>query len=150
MVHSYEDDYTPEQRALADHIIGLEKAALDRWFKGDTGGYRELWSERSFSYFDGSSPSRVDSHVEICGFLDTIEGQLHADRYDFLNPWVQFGEDTALLTYQLYADTNLIDMKYNCIELFQKEPDGRWRVIHSTWSFIRPMDMDFGKAEDVV
>lgn len=55
----------------------------------------------------------------------------------------------AVLTYQLHADTSLIDMHYNCIEVFQKEEDG-WHVIHSTWSFIRPMDMDFGSAKDIV
>ena len=33
-------------------------------------------------------------------------------------------------------------MAYNCIEVYQKETDGIWRVIHSTWSFIRPMDMN--------
>lgn len=38
-------------------------------------------------------------------------------------------------------------MQYNCIELFQKEDDGKWRVIHSTWSFIRPMDMNFDTAK---
>ena len=32
----YEQQYTTEERALADYIIGLEKAALDKWFKGDT------------------------------------------------------------------------------------------------------------------
>lgn len=40
----------------------------------------------------------------------------------------------------LFADTNLIDMEYNRIEVCQKEEDGVWRVIHSTWSFIRPME----------
>lgn len=66
------------------------------------------------------------------------------------SPRVQFGDDMALLTFQVYADTNLIDMKYNCVELYQKEEDSQWRVIHSTWSFIRPMDMDSGSAEEIV
>lgn len=79
-----------------------------------------------------------------------MDGRLHADTYDFRNPRVQFGSDMALLAYQVYADTNLIDMRYNCIELYQKESDGEWRVIHSTWSFIRPMDMDFSSAKEIV
>ncbi len=148
-LHAYEQQYTAEQKQLAEHIIGLEKAVLDRWFRGDTSGYRKLWSEKSFSYFDGANLHRVDDHKSICEFLDTIEGQLHADKYDFCNPRVQFGTDMALLTFQLYADTNLIDMKYNCIELYQKEGN-EWRVVHSTWSFIRPMDMNFGKAKEIV
>lgn len=149
---AYEREYTAEERTLAEHIISLERAALDKWFKGDTSGYRNLWSEQSFTYFDGVNENRVENHDTIAEFLKTIDGKLHAESYDFQRPRVQFGmaKDMALLTFQLYADTNLIDMKYNCIELYRKEGDGQWRVIHSTWSFIRPMDMDFGKAGEVV
>lgn len=143
-------EYTETQRELVDHIIGLEKAALDKWFRGDTSGYRELWSKKSFTYFDSVNPHRVENHETITEFLKTIEGKLHADHYDFCCPRVQFGQDTALLTYQLFSKTNLLDMKYNCIELYQKEENGEWHVIHSTWSFIRPMDMNFGQTKDVV
>lgn len=149
-IPDYETNYTPEQKQLAEHLIGLEKSALDKWFNGDVSGYRELWSRRSFTYFDGANLERVEDHESIDGFLDELDGKLHADAYDLRSPRVQFGDDTALLTFQLYADTNLIDMKYNCIELYQKEEDSQWRVIHSTWSFIRPMDMDFGSAEEIV
>lgn len=146
----YEQQYSESERKLADHLIGLEKAALDKWFNGDTSGYRALWSKKSFSYFDGSNPHRIDDYDTIAKFLETIEGKLYADHYDFCCPRVQFGNDMALLTYQLYAKTTLIDMQYNCIELFQKEENGEWHVIHSTWSFIRPMDMNFGTAKKIV
>lgn len=142
--------YSESEQQLADHIISLEKAALDKWFNGDTSGYRELWSRKNFSYFDGVNPHRVDDYPTIAAFLDTIDGKLFADHYDFCCPRVQFGSDTALLTYQLYAKTTLIDMQYNCIELYQKEDDGEWHVIHSTWSFIRPMDINFNTAKEIV
>lgn len=139
-----------EQEILAQHIIGLEKAALDKWFDGDTSGYEKLWSRRSFTYFDAVVTERIDSHAAITAFLKTIDGKLFAESYDFRNPRVQIGKDMAVLTYQLFADTTLIDMQYNCIEVYQKEEDGQWRVIHSTWSFIRPMDKDFTPAKNVV
>lgn len=139
-----------EEKTLAQHIIGLEKAALDKWFKGDTSGYKELWSKRSFTYFDGVVAERIDDHATIVEFLKTIDGKLFADSYEFRNPRVQFGQDMAVLTYQLFSDTTLIDMEYNCIEIYQKEDDGVWRVIHSTWSFIRPMYKDFSKMKAVV
>lgn len=146
----YERNYTEEERKLAEHIIGLEKLALDKWFKGDTSGYERLWSKRSFTYFDAVNPERVEDHATIAGFLKTIEGKLFADSYDFRNPRVQSGQDMAVLTFQLFAETNLIDMAYNCIEVYQKEEDGEWKVIHSTWSFIRPMDRRFGEDKDTV
>lgn len=141
---------SPEQEVLAQHIIGLEKAALDKWFKGDTSGYEQLWSKRSFTYFDAVVMERIDNHATIAEFLKTIDGKLFADSYDFRNPRVQIGQDMAVLTYQLFAKTTLIDMEYNCIEVSQKEEDGQWRVIHSTWSFIRPMDKNFTPAKEVV
>ncbi len=139
-----------EEKTLAEHIIGLERAALGKWFNGDTSGYERLWSERSFTYFDGVVTERIDDHATIAEFLKTIDGKLFTDSYDFRNPRVQLGQDMAVLTYQLFAKTTLIDMEYNCIEVYQKEVDGEWHVIHSTWSFIRPMDKDFGPAKEIV
>lgn len=138
------------EKALAQHIIGLERAAIDKWFNGDTSGYEQLWSKRSFTYFDAVVTERIEDHATIEEFLKTIDGKLFAESYDFRNPRVQIGEDMAVLTYQLFAKTTLIDMEYNCIEVYQKEEDGQWRVIHSTWSFIRPMDKDFAPAKEIV
>ena len=49
-----------EREALAQYIIGLEKAALDKWFNGDTSGYNRLWSRDNFSYFDAVVSERID------------------------------------------------------------------------------------------
>ena len=62
---------------------------------------------------------------------------------------MQASNDMAVLTYQLYSKTNLIDMEYNVVEVFQKEGDD-WRVVHSTWSFIRPMDKKFPNNSNIV
>ena len=147
---AYELNYTKEERQLAEHIIELEKSALDKWFNGDISGYEELWSKNSFTYFDAVVTERVDDHATIAKFLETIKGKLFADSYDFRSPRVQIGQDMAVLTFQIFAKTTLIDMEYNCIEVYQKEEDDQWRVIHSTWSFIRPMDKKFGEEKNVV
>ncbi len=141
-----------DQESLAKQIISLEKSALDKWFNGDTSGYSNLWSHKDFSYFDAVIKERIDSHEEIEKVLETIEGKLFADSYDFCNPRVQFSDDMSMgvLTFQLYAKTTLIDMAYNCIEVYHKEADGSWHVVHSTWSFIRPMDRNFGNAVQIV
>ncbi|WP_281635400.1 nuclear transport factor 2 family protein [Flavobacterium marginilacus] len=142
--------YSDEQQQLAKQIIDLEMTALDKWFNGDSSGYRDLWSKTNFSYFDGVFDHRIDTHEEISKFVTSVvDGKLYAKSYDFTNPRVQFGQDIAILTFQLHADTSLIDMHYNCIEIYQKEGDS-WSVIHSTWSFIRPMDMDFNAIKEVV
>lgn len=149
VINFYEKNYSNEERALAEHIIDLERAALDKWFKGDTSGYARLWSQRSFTYFDAAVSERVDDYPSIKKFLDSVEGRLFADSYDFRNPRVQFGTDMAVLTFQLFSKTNLIDMEYNCIEIFQKEGD-EWRVVHSTWSVIRPFEKTASKEQEII
>lgn len=147
----HEPGATAEQIATAEHIVGLEKGALDLWFNGQTSGYSNLWSRESFSYFDGVVTERIDTHEGIEEMLKSIEGKLFAHGgYRFEHPRVQLFGDTAILTFQLYADTTLIDMKYNCIEVYHKESSGEWHVVHSTWCFIRPMDMNFGEVKQVV
>ncbi|MGX6427866.1 nuclear transport factor 2 family protein [Levilactobacillus yonginensis] len=141
---------TNENTDLTTKIIALEKGALDKWFKGDTSGYLTIWSQKNFSYFDSAKPHRVDTYAEIKEFvLANVEGKLFADTYDFEDPRVQIKGDMAVLTYQLFAKTSLNEMRYNCIEVYERE-GADWKVIHSTWSFIRPMDMDFGQKKTLV
>jgi hypothetical protein len=141
---------TEEEKQLAEHIIGLEEAALEKWFKGDTSGYAQLWSKRSFTYFDAVETKRLEDFASMANLFKRIEGKLSANSYEVRNPRVQIGVDMAVLTYQLFAKTNLLDIDYNCIEVFQKEEDGNWYAIHSTWSIIRPMEKDFSKLKDIV
>lgn len=139
-----------QEKQLADHIIGLEEAALEKWFKGDTSGYAQLWSKRSFTYFDAVETKRLEDFASMADLFKRVEGKLSANSYEVRGPRVQIGVDMAVLTYQLFAKTNLLDIDYNCIEVFQKEEDGNWYAIHSTWSIIRPMEKDFSKLKDIV
>lgn len=139
-----------ENDALTEKIINLEKGALDKWFKGDTSGYLDIWSKDNFSYFDSFKAERIDDYNQIKQFvLANVEGKLFADRYNFKTPRVQASADMAVLTYQLFADTSLNEMRYNCIEVYQRE-NNDWKVIHSTWSVIRPMDMTFEPHKTLV
>lgn len=139
-----------EEKQLAEHIIGLEEAALEKWFKGDTSGYVKLWSKRSFTYFDAVEVQRLEDFASMADLFKRVEGKLSAKSYEIRSPRVQTGLDMAVLTYQLFAKSNLLDMEYNCIEVFQKEEDGNWYAIHSTWSILRPMEKDFSKLKDIV
>lgn len=139
-----------EEKQLAEYIIGLEESALEKWFNGDTSGYAQLWSKRSFTYFDAVERNRLDNFALTADLFKKVEGKLSATSYEVRSPRVQLGLDMGVLTYQLFAKSNLSDMEYNCIEVFQKEEDGNWYVIHSTWSIIRPMDKHFSKLKEIV
>ena len=95
---------------------------------------------------DGASYRWPWNHLQISRH---DRGQTHCRQLWVLFSRVQFGKAIAVLTYQLYAKTTLLDMKYNCVEIYQQEDD-EWHVIHSTWSFIRPMEMDFEAVKEIV
>jgi len=139
-----------DERRLAEHIIGLELSALEKWFRGDVSGYAQLWSKRSFTYFDTVETKRLEQFADMTPLLNRVEGLLSANRFEVRDPRVQIGQDMAVLTFQLFAQTNLVNVDQNCIEVFQKEEDGEWHVIHSTWSIIRPMDKDFSAFKEFV
>lgn len=46
----------------------------------------------------------------------------------------------------LICNMNIEELREYCLSL----SNGEWHVIHSTWSFIRPMDMDFVSAKQIV
>lgn len=135
-----------KKEQVIKHIISLEKQALDKYYAGDMSGYYDIWSHDDFSYFDAAHDKRIDSFAEVKAFLDSkVAGKMHADSYRFVSPRVQLHSNTAILTYQLFADTNFINMKYNVIEVFQLNSDGNWKVVHSTWDTIAPYSRDLSQ-----
>lgn len=146
-----EKRYTMEQQKIVEEIIACEKYALDKYFKGDMSGYFEIWSHDNFSYFDAGTKERADTYEEIADHLNAVvAGKMYAESYDYHFPRVQLSEDTAVLTYQLHADTSLIEMHYNVIEVFQKNKQNDWKVIHSTWDLITPFSQDIKKPKIIV
>jgi ketosteroid isomerase-like protein len=134
--------------AITNQVIEMEKAALDKYYAGDMTGYYNIWSHDDFSYFDAGHAKRVDSFAEVKDFMDkNLAGKMHADSYRFLTPRVQVHGDTAILTYQLFANTNFINMKYNVVEVFQKNAAGEWKVVHSTWDTITPYSRDLSQDQ---
>lgn len=144
---TYEENYSSEEKALAEEIIGLEKAALDKFYQGDSTGYQNLWSHDQFTYFDANTYNRVDTYERIERFLLTyVEGKLKAKSYDMVAPRVQFGQGVAVLTYQLHTILESFNVNsethYSVIEVYQKNGQGEWKVLHSTWAPIRPFSTD--------
>lgn len=138
------------QDDLREQIIGMEKHALDCFYNGDSSEYRKLWDRENFTYVDGFAPHRRDSWKDVVDHVGAaVDGKMYAGNYQFLIPRVQISPlgDTAVLTYELHADTNQWNMHYNCIEIFEKKNDG-WTVINSIWSLIQPLTNDFGALSE--
>jgi uncharacterized protein (TIGR02246 family) len=130
------------QEVRPDDVIALERAALDRWGRGDPQGFLETYAPE-VTYFDPSVDKRVDGLDAMKQFLAPVAGKIKVDRYEMLNPKVQRHGDVAVLTYNIVNYLRQPDgsekagPRWNSTEVYQRT-NGRWRTIHSHWSLTKP------------
>jgi len=128
--------------AVADTILALERAALDRWGKGDPGGYLDIYAAEA-TYFDPTLALRVDGREALAAHLRPFAGTFTVDRYEFLHPHVNVAGSTAVLTYNLVNYTRGADLaetvsnRWNVTEVYMRS-NGEWRIVHSHFSYTNP------------
>jgi uncharacterized protein (TIGR02246 family) len=126
----------------ADEVIAMERAALDRWGRGDPRGYLEIMAP-DVTYFDPVQERRVDGLPAMTAMLLAWAGKIRVDRYDMVHPTVQQHGDAALLTFNLVSFRQRPDgtehaiAHWNATELYARL-DGTWRIVHSHWSYVKP------------
>jgi len=131
----------PQAHSAADSVIAAEKAALDRWGRGDPQGYIETFAPE-ITYFDPFTEKRVDGLAGMKAMLGKIAGKVHIDRYEMLNPRVQQSGDIAVLSFNLASHVRKPDgspmvVRWNSTEVYRRM-SGKWRIIHNHWSFTKP------------
>lgn len=124
-------------------IIALERAALDRWGNGDPDGFLEISAE-DVVYFDPFQERRLNGHAELKQLYDTLRGLGHIDRYELLDPRVQCTDAMAVLTFNYVSYSQETVYRWNCTEVYRREPDGRWKIIQTHWSLTKP-NLQLGK-----
>jgi ketosteroid isomerase-like protein len=115
-------------------LIKMEKAALDRWGKGDPDGFLEICAP-DVVYFDPYREERVDGLKALTALMETIRGQVYLDRFELINPLVQVSGELAILTFNYISFTGEQPLRWNCTEAYRREPDGQWRIIQTHWSY---------------
>lgn len=125
----------------SDTIITLERAALDRWGRGDPQGYLELYA-RDVTYFDPTQEMRVDGIDAMRRLLEPLKGIIKIDRYEMIAPHVYRAGDAAILTYKLVShgrrpDGGAYVARWNSTAVYA-QIDGQWKIVHSHWSYTKP------------
>jgi ketosteroid isomerase-like protein len=126
-------------------IIAMEKAALDRWGKGDPQGYLETYAPE-ITYFDPAREKRADGIQAMKAYLAPIAGKVKVDRYEMIDTKVQRLGDVAVLSYQLMShaimpDGSPLTIRWNSTKVYGLF-DGNWKLFHDHWSFIKPVLKD--------
>ena len=129
------DNFRPES------IIALERAALDRWGKGDPQGYLDAYAPE-VTYFDPMRDSRADGMGAMKEYLAPLTGKVKVDRYEMVNPRVQRHSDVAVLSYNLISygkrpTGESVTVRWNSTAVYARLA-GKWKIIHSHWSFTKP------------
>src|SRR5688500_14471336 len=123
-------------------VIATERAALERWGKGDPDGFLSTYAPE-ITYFSPTEERRVDGLPAMTALLAPIRGKIIIDRWEMLNAKVQGHGDVAVLTYQVVNYRRLPDgterstTRWNSTAVFQRI-GGKWRTIHSHFSYTRP------------
>src|SRR5512138_3582267 len=86
----------------SDTIVAMERAALDRWGKGDPQGYLDIYAAE-VTYFDPMQSKRVDGLDAMKALLVPLTGKIKVDRYEMLDPKVQRHGDVSILTFNLVS-----------------------------------------------
>jgi len=121
---------------IAEKIITIEKAALDRWNNGDPSGYLEICAE-DVCYFDSATEARIDGLNNLTKYYEALRGKVHVDKDEMLNPKVQAVENMAVLTFNLVSHIGETSRRWNCTEVYRKEESGNWKIIQSHWSLTK-------------
>lgn len=124
--------------SVAEHIIDLERRALDRWCHGDPSGFIEQ-SAPDVVYFDPFIKARIDGRERLLEYYEPLRGTIFAEHFDLVNPRVQVMGQVAVLTFNFVSQSaNGREQRWNCTEVYREDPEG-WRLVQSHWSFTKPV-----------
>jgi ketosteroid isomerase-like protein len=120
-----------------EDVIALERAALDRWGKGDPGGFLDVYAPE-ITYFDVGVEKRVDGHPAMTEYLKPLTGKIKVKSYEMIGPKVQRKGEVAVLTYNLRSeavspDGKDVTVRWNSTSVYARV-GGRMKTIHSHWS----------------
>lgn len=131
---------------VAEHIISLERSALDRWIRADPDGYLSIYTKDA-TYFDPFRDKRLDGLDELhvlSAAMRGIELPFTEPRYEMISPRVDVDGSTALLTFNLVnygkptgSAEELVLARWNATQVYRRLND-EWRILHTHWSFTQP------------
>lgn len=126
-----------EKPSVQSTIIGLEKAALERWCQGDPTAFLEL-SAPDVVYFDPFLERRLNGIDELIKLYMPLKGQVNAELFEMIDPVVQATDKMAVLTFNFRSQEGEKLHKWNCTEVYRLEADGKWKIVQTHWSLTKP------------
>ena len=121
-----------EEDDVATTILALERAALERWGRGDPSGFLEI-SAPEVTYFDPLVPARIEGLGALAAYYEGVRGQVTVDHFELLAPRVAVYREIAVLSFDYRSLQGSRESRWQCTEVYRELPEG-WRIVHTHWS----------------
>lgn len=128
-----------EKENIKAIIIDLEKQALALWNNGNPDGFINL-STDDVVYIDPAFERKLEGKKVLEDYYNSIRGKIQIELYKMINPVVQLSSDAAVLTYNYEAHRDGMIFKMNCTEVYKLDSANQWKIIHTHWSFVQPIN----------
>lgn len=125
---------------MANNILSLEKAAMERWRVGDPWGFVEISAEE-ITYVDPNQTRPIIGLKEFRTYMQQFEGKIQYQGSEFIDPVIVAVEDAAVLSYNYQSsvfgtDGEIVNQTpWNATEVYFRLGE-KWRIVHTHWSFI--------------
>lgn len=129
-----------DKKIITREILAMESTALQMLGNTDITGYLDIYSE-DVTYFDPFQERVIYGKGNMASYFRQLTKRFPVRMYEIIDPITTITEDMVMLVFGLEMHTDDVRLKWNCTEVYCKEEDSRWRIIHTHWSFCRPMDI---------
>jgi uncharacterized protein (TIGR02246 family) len=126
---------------MKETILSLEKGAMERWRNGDPWGFVEISAE-DMTYVDPGLTRPILGLEEFKAYMKQLEGKIHYQGSEFIDPKVVIVGDAAVLSYNYRSSvltpegTIISQTPWSATEVYFRR-DGQWRIVHTHWSYIQ-------------
>ncbi len=126
---------------MEEVILSLENGAMERWRQGDPWGWTEISAEEVI-YIDPGITKPIEGLEAYKEYLKQVEGKINYQISEFIDPKIKQYDNLAVLTYnyrdaKTEADGSIVDQSlWNTTEVYCLL-DGKWKIIHTHWSYIK-------------
>jgi len=121
---------------IPEMIISLEKEALA---STDPMAFVEL-SDTDVIYFDPSLETKIEGLEQLRTYYKGMQLPPGGPFFTIRPRLPKDPQNIAVLTFNL--DCYLSDkvIKWNCTEVYRRNPDNQWKIIQTHWSYVKPID----------
>jgi hypothetical protein len=115
-------------------IVEVERAALDRWCKGDPFGFVDHALD-DVTYFDHVTEKRVEGITALAQHVRQFVGKVDVPRYEMPNAKLRSDGNMAILTFnwETYSVEGELTSCWNATEVFIRN-EQHWKYAHIHWA----------------